>query len=238
MPSGIFEEFAGSVGAWPGLKRLTGIIQGTQSVSEAFRRDGQVDPGYDGADCRAGSHQGVYRVGDPAAHGRGHGRSGGGAAAAGGGGGGLGTFIGQALGSQVNLVGGGMGGGAPPSAYDFGGGLGSGGLPVTEFQHGGTINRPTMALLGEGTKNPEWIFNNQQLQSVMTSAVQSGAAAGGQGRQGAHVSVHNYPSKAQAEEGAARDRQMGHTAIVNEILADLSQGEGSRVSQMIRKLQR
>ena len=205
---------------------LQGVIEGTQSVSQAFAAMGKAILKTLADIAAQQATMALFKLGAGLLTGALTGAVTP-TATESGGGGGLATFIGQTLGSQADLGLGGLGGGAATSPYAFG-----------EFQHGGLINRPTMALLGEGTKNPEWVFNNQQLQSVMTSAVQSGAAAGGQGRQGAHVSVHNYPSKAQAEEGAARDRQMGHTAIVNEILADLSQGEGSRVSQMIRKLQR
>ena len=124
----------------------------------------------------------------------------------------------------------GAGVGAEPA-----GAIGAGINPILFAQHGaGPINQPTNVLVGEGRTNPEWILNNQQLQSVMTSAVRSGASAGGQQQ----VSIHNYPNKAAAEQGAAQQRGQGHQAIVNAVLDNLSTGEASSINRALRSLQR
>ena len=117
----------------------------------------------------------------------------------------------------------------------FGGGGGESLIGLFGAQHGaGPINQPTNVLVGEGRTNPEWILNNAQLQSVMTSAVRSGS----QGSQESQVVIHNHPSKQAAEQGAAQSRAQGHRAVLNEVLSDVSRGESSELLRMLRSLQR
>jgi tape measure domain-containing protein len=99
-----------------------------------------------------------------------------------------------------------------------------------EFQHGGVVRGPTLAMLGEGPSHtlPETVLNRQQMAAVMSG--------GGTG-QGQGVSIHNYPSKAEAEAGAASDRAQGHLAVVNAVLTDLSNGSGSKIGRAMRLLQ-
>ena len=107
--------------------------------------------------------------------------------------------------------------------------VGAGINPIM-FQHGGVVRAPTMAMLGENpAHNPEVILNRQQMQSMFGSS--------GSGQQ-SQVSIHNYPSKAAAEQGAAQQRGQGHTAIVNAVLEELSVGESSRINRAMRALQR
>jgi hypothetical protein len=125
------------------------------------------------------------------------------------------------------------GAGVNPTMYSSPIGPGLAGMPA---QHGaGPINAPTLILAGEGRQNPEWVLNNQQMQAVMASAVRTGTAQGGQG---SLVSIHNYPDKAAAEEGAAQARARGEDAIVNAVQANLARGESSSLLRTIRSLQR
>ena len=124
---------------------------------------------------------------------------------------------------------GGVGGGIGTNPAGTGTGLG---LETTfGMQHGGLVNRPTMAMLGENpAHNPEVVLNRQQMQSMF--------GGGGSGGQGANVIVNNFPSRQAAEEDAARQRSQGHTVIVNAILDELSIGESSRINRAMRSLQR
>ena len=110
------------------------------------------------------------------------------------------------------------------------GGVGAGIEPIM-FQHGGVVNAPTMAMIGENpTHNPEVILNRQQMQSMF-----GGGGASGQQNQ---VIVNNFPSRQAAEEDAARQRGQGHQVIVNAVLEDLGIGESSRINRAMRSLQR
>jgi tape measure domain-containing protein len=97
------------------------------------------------------------------------------------------------------------------------------------LQHGGIVREPTRILAGENpAHNPEVILNRQQMQSMF--------GGNGNGQQ-SPVSIHNYPSKAAAEQGAAQQRALGSTAIVNAVLDELSTGESSRINRSLRALQ-
>ena len=137
----------------------------------------------------------------------------------------------------VGLIAGGATGGV--------GGLGLGGEPAGAvgaginpllFQHGGIVNRPTLAMLGENpAHNPEVVLNRQQLQGLF----QSGPYAGGQAMSGGSgVVIMNYPSKAAAEESANQQRALGRDVVLNEVISDLSKGENSQINRMIRTLAR
>lgn len=125
----------------------------------------------------------------------------------------------------------GIGGGAS------GMGGGGGGLELLMAQGGAIVNSPTHILAGENpATNPEYILNQQQMSHLMSTAIRATPSAGGQAA--GNVSIHNYTNRADAEQGASRDRAQGKVAIVNEVLADLSQGEASRINRAIRTLQR
>ena len=125
----------------------------------------------------------------------------------------------------AGLTGGMTGGAAPAGAF-----ANPGGLEVM-FQHGGVVNAPTRALIGENpAHNPKVILNRQQMQSMF-------GGSGGHGQQN-QVIVNNFPDRKSAEEDAARQRGQGHTVIVNAILDELSTGESSRINRAMRALQR
>jgi tape measure domain-containing protein len=148
------------------------------------------------------------------------------------------AFIGLGLRLLTGAALGGGGGYTTPGYFNpgLGGesamGVGAGINPLL-FQHGGAVNRPTFAMLAEHGQ-PEAVVNQGQMNQMMQEAV---GRAGGPMAQGA-VSIHNYPSKAEADMGAARERALGHAAIVNEVMADLRKGEGSMINRTIRTLQR
>lgn len=109
--------------------------------------------------------------------------------------------------------------------------VGAGINPIM-FQHGGVITAPTMAMVGENpSTRPEVILNRQQLQSMFGSGT-------GPGGQGSPVSIHNYPDKAAAEEGAAQAQARGEQTIINAVLRNLSAGESSSINRAMRTLQR
>ena len=121
---------------------------------------------------------------------------------------------------------------APSSAFVGQGLAPQAGFAFQGFQHGGVINAPTMALLGEGPRStlPEYVMNKGQMDALM--------ARGSASSQQSQVIVNNFPLKQAAEENAARQRSQGHTAIVNEVLQDLSIGESSKINRALRSLQR
>jgi tape measure domain-containing protein len=208
---GIWRDLSSGVGsAW--VNALSSIAEGTQSVSEAFAAMGKSIMKTMADIAAQQAFQAIFRLGvglitgalmpTPAA-------AGGGGAMGGAGGGG---FLASLVGGTSTV---GSGAGAGPSSGAF------------AFQHGGVINSPTRAILGESpAHNPEVILNRFQMQAM--------AAGGGAGQA---VNIHNYPSKAEAEAGAARDRASGHRAIVNEVLTDLSAGSGSKIGRAMRLLQ-
>jgi tape measure domain-containing protein len=108
---------------------------------------------------------------------------------------------------------------------------------VPQMQHGGMVSKPTLILAGEGSSatNPEYIFNRPQMQALMQGAMRAGPSAGGQA---AGISIINVASQEQAQKEAARERALGRQVIINEVMADLGQGEGSRIGRVMRTLQR
>jgi tape measure domain-containing protein len=207
----IWRDLSSGVGsAW--VNALTSIADGTQSVSQAFEAMGKSIMKTMADIAAQQAFQAIFRLGVgllmgglmPAP------TVGGGGAAMGGAGGG---------GFLASLV-----GGTSTVGTGAGTGIGAG---MYGFQHGGVINSPTRAILGENaSNNPEIVLNRYQTQAMM-----AGAGAG------QAVNIHNYPSKAEAEAGAARDRASGHRAIVNEVLTDLSAGSGSKIGRAMRLLQ-
>ena len=205
----VYDQFANSIGsAW--TNTLTSIADGTKTVGEAFR------------DMARSIMQSLAQIASQEA------------------------FralirIGAGLITSAFLGGGGASVGGGEAALGGGTTSGSGFLfnpnatgPVRAFQHGGVVTRPTMALLGEN--GPEAVLNRQQMSTLMSSAIRSAPSAGGQAAGG--ISIHNHPSRDAAEQAASRDRALGKTAIVNEVLSDLSQGEASKIGRMLRTIQR
>ena len=68
---------------------------------------------------------------------------------------------------------------------------------------------------------------------AMLGAMHSGGQAGG-----GNISIINVSSREQANQEAARERSMGRQVIINEVMSDLAQGEGSRIGRMVRTIQR
>ena len=102
------------------------------------------------------------------------------------------------------------------------------------LQHGGIINKPTMILAGENpAMNPEYVLNRPQMQALMSGTMQAGPTAGGQA---AGVTVINVPNRAVAEQEAARERALGRSVIINEVLNEISQGSGSRIARTLQAL--
>jgi tape measure domain-containing protein len=103
------------------------------------------------------------------------------------------------------------------------------------LQHGGVINQPTLALLGENpATSPEYIFNRPQMEHIMRAI----PSAGGQAMGGSNISIINVASRGEAEKQAAQERALGRQVIINEVLSELSQGSGSRIAQVLRAGQR
>lgn len=119
----------------------------------------------------------------------------------------------------------GLGGAGGGSGFLAGTG---GGLRL--MQHGGFVNRPTLALLGEAGGG-EYVVPQRQMQQLMSSAMRAGPSAGGQA---AGLTIINVASKAEAEQTAAQQRAMGREAVINFVLSDMRQGEGSQINRMIR----
>jgi tape measure domain-containing protein len=157
---------------------------------------------------------------------------------------GIGVAVGALAGGGAGAIGGAapLGGGGASSGVIPGGGLPFGGGASTggafAFQHGGVVNRPTLAMIGEGPAHtlPEYVLNRPQMNQMMASAMRSGPSAGGQAA--GNVVIINVPNAAAAEREAAQQRAMGHQVIINTVMNELSQGSGSRLGQVIKTIQR
>jgi tape measure domain-containing protein len=123
----------------------------------------------------------------------------------------------------------------------LGGGTGSalggaGSMPTPKlFASGGVVNRPTFSMLGES--GPEAVVNRSQMAALMQFAQSATPSAGGQAA-GGNVYVMNFPNREAAEQEAASQRALGHTAVMNAVLSDLSQGSGSMIHRAISTLSR
>jgi hypothetical protein len=141
----------------------------------------------------------------------------------------------------IGAISGGLGAGTGQVGFGAGSGFDAGlrniqPLATYPAQGGAIINKPTHILAGENpAMNPEYVVNHPQMQALMQAAVRAGPSAGGQAS-GGGVTIINYTSnnKAQAEQEASTQRAQGRQAILNEVLADLSKGEGSSISRMLR----
>lgn len=138
------------------------------------------------------------------------------------------------LGVLGGLAGGAVGGGFSNAGASAGGG--AGGFEILMAQGGAVVNKPTLALLGEGSTNPEVVLNRPQLNSLVQSAMRAGPSAGGQAA--GNVVIINVPNAAAGEREAAQQRAMGHQVIINTVMNELSQGSGSRLGQVIKTIQR
>jgi tape measure domain-containing protein len=208
---GLYEEFAGSVGnAW--TTALMSIANHTATVAEAFRAMGQSILQTLAQMASQEAWKTLISLGA--------------------------RLIGGMLAPSIGAVGGAAGMGAPAGTGFLGGGGGgmaailaggaSGG--ASAFQHGGVIRAPTMAMLGENpANNPEVVLNRHQLGNLLgqTSSAQ----------QAPQVTIMNYPSKEAAETSAAQERATGRSVILNEVMADLRQGSGSKIGRMLRMSQ-
>lgn len=119
-------------------------------------------------------------------------------------------------------------------ATEASGAVGSGINPIL-FQHGGQVNRPTFAMLGEGPSStlPETVLNRPQLEALLSRA----PSAGGQAVSAPTVIL--VDNRQQADAAALRERARGKDAvIVNAVLGNLAQGESSSILRAVRTLQR
>jgi tape measure domain-containing protein len=206
--AGLFVEVGNSVGsAWSNA--LMSIADGTATVSEAFRAMAQSIMQSLAQIASQEAWKAFISLG-------------------------LRLVFGAAAGAATGGMGGAAGGGLETTFASGGMGeasLGAGINPIM-FQHGGAVNRPTLAMLGEHGQ-PEAVVNQGQMNRMMSEAVSRAPSAGGQA-----VSIHNYPSKAEAEVGASRERALGHAAVINEVMTDLKRGESSLINRTLRTLQR
>ena len=109
------------------------------------------------------------------------------------------------------------------------GGVGAGIEPIM-FQHGGRVDRPTLAILGEA--GPEHVVPQREMQA-MQAAMQGG------GRPPINLSVIHVANQAQANQEKANAEAKGHEAIiVNAVNANLGLGESSSILRTLRTLQR
>lgn len=202
--AGLFAEVATDVGtAW--TRALFSIADGTQTVSQAFEQMAQSILRSMAEIAAQEGFKALLRLG-----------------------------IGLIAGGVTGGLGGGGMMGSTGLMYE---GAGAGFAPATPppigFQHGGQVNRPTLAMIGEGAHNPEYVLNSRQMNQMMSEAVSRGASAGNQA-----VSIFNYPSKAAAEEAASRERSLGREVVLNEVMSDLRRGESSIINRTLRTLQR
>ena len=113
-------------------------------------------------------------------------------------------------------------------------GGGGGGFEILMAQGGAVVNKPTAIMAGENpAMNPEFVLNRPQMQALMRGAMQAGPTAGGQA---AGVTIINTPNRAVAEQEAARERALGRSVIINEVLSEIGQGSGSRIVRTLQAL--
>ena len=207
-------------------------MSGTQSVSEAFKEMGRSILQTMAQIAQQEATRAFIRLGLSLLTGAATGPT---AASTGAGGGGAGgTFLGSVLGGGGPQP----GGGVPFSFAQMLGSTGGGGGGGAGFQHGGIINRRTLALVGENpAHNPEVILNRQQMQGLMSSVFRGGPSAGGQAA-GGGIAIFNFPSRQAAEQEMAQQRALGREIVMNEVLTDLGRGESSQINRMIRTLAR
>ena len=227
----LFIDLAQGVGsAWSSA--LQSIADGTHSVGEAFKEMGRSILQTMAQIAAQEATRAFIRLGLSLLTGAATGSLAPAVAPTGGGGGGAyGTGIGAILGG-----GGPQPGGGAPFSFGamLGGGSGTGAM--FEFQHGGIVNRPTRALVGENpATRPEYIMTRQHMEGLMSSVFKGGPGASGQA---GGVAIFNFPSKNAAEQEIAQQRALGREIVLNEVLGDLSRGESSTINRMIRTLSR
>jgi tape measure domain-containing protein len=227
--AGLFIEVGNSIGsAW--TNALMSIANGTATVSDAFQAMAQSIMMSLAQIASQEAWKAFIGLGLRLVFG----------AAAGAATGGLGGGMGAEVGTGPDVGFGFAPGGALGDTSWIGGAMGGGfAEPATmAFQHGGVVRRPTMAMLGEGPHNPEYVLNKLQMEHLMTEAVSRGPSAGGQAVGAANVAVINVASEAQGEQERARRESMGYRVVVNHVLKELSSGEGSQINRALRTLQR
>ena len=123
-----------------------------------------------------------------------------------------------------------------PYTAPAGGDITQGGFGIANAQGGAVINRPTMILAGENpaVSGTEYVLNTPQMKALMGEAFRAAPSAGGQaaGQQG--ITIINVATRQQAEEEKGRQEALGRRAIINEVLAEISQGESSKIVRMMR----
>lgn len=212
--AGLFEQFGNSVGnAW--TQALTSIAQGTQTVSQAFRQMAQSILQSMAQIAAQEGFRALIRLG-----------------------------VGLITGSLTAGAGGGAGAGSTPgsaggaSSFEntsfIGSQLGQSSAASSLFsglQTGGIVRRPSFHLLGEA--GPEAVVPLNRMREFAQSV---GPSAGGQAMGG--ISIINVATEAEAQRQKSQQESLGRKAVINYVMQDLSQGEGSQISRAIRVLQR
>lgn len=188
---------------------LIGIIDGTKSVSEAFREMAKSIIDSFAQILISESIRGLIRLGLGAVFGA----------------------LSAGAGAGFSNAGASAGGGGQGFEILMGAGASK------PFASGGYVSKPTRALIGES--GPEWVLGQSQMQQVMQSAIQAapsagGQAVGGQAAGGQGITIINVASREQAKTEQAREQAMGRQVVLNYVMDELSQGSGSRIGRLIR----
>jgi tape measure domain-containing protein len=215
--AGLFEELAGSVqGAW--TQAFTNIAQGTQTVAGAFRQMAQsIIQSLAQIIANEAWKSLIGAVGGAIRN----------SGSGGGGGGGFSALIG--------------GGGAFEGFSGSAATGGSAGFEQLFAQGGAVINRPTHILAGENPSvNPEIVLNRPQIQALFSQAMRAAPSAGGQasGGDGGGLTIINVPNREVADRERVKQESLGRRVILNEVLSDMRQGEGSQILKYVRLTQR
>jgi tape measure domain-containing protein len=220
--AGLFVQLGNDVGsAW--TTALFSIADGTKTVSQAFEQMAQSIMRSMAQMAAQEATKAFIKLGVQLLFG------GLGTAASSGGGGGTGPDVG------FGFAPGGASGDTSWIAAAMGGGGGGGGaLPY--FQHGGVVNRPTLAMLGEA--GPEAVLNQGQMNQMMREAVSRAPSAGGQAAGAGHIAIINVASEAQAQQEQAKREGMGYRVVINHVLKELSAGDGSQINRMMQTMRR
>lgn len=216
---GVSEQLANSVGsAW--TNALNGIAQGTQTVGRAFQQMAQTILQSMAQIAAQEATKGLIRL-----------------------------IVGSLLGGSTGVMGGGgslggaatsgfissLGGGGDIASAIAGGGIGNAFATTGSFAGGGIVRRPTLALIGENAATtPEYVLNRPQMQALMTRTLQAAPSAGGQGMGGNHISIINVGSREQGEAEAAKQRALGRSVIINEVMSEMAQGDRSQILKLMR----
>jgi tape measure domain-containing protein len=211
---GVWRDLSQGVGsAW--TQALTSIAEHTATVSEAFAAMGKSIMKTMADIAAQKAFAAIFQIGTSLLTSAflpgGAGAAGGGLALAGGG----------ALGGGGAMAGGGGGG-------LFAGLMGAS-APLTPFQHGGVVNSPTRAILGEAGRE-------HILPAAQFDALRSQAESRAPNVSLTPPTVILVDSRAQAEQMAANERLNGHQVIIREVMADVAKGSGSQIFRGLRQI--